>query len=68
MHPERRRPRRIPIGPLHLELTRRRIGDPAPGLCGNPVAKLLGHLGAIREDGQSAEAVVADQPGGSLLG
>src|SRR5271170_3914750 len=39
---EQRRPCQIAIGPFHPEQTRRGLGDFAPGLCGNPVAELLG--------------------------
>jgi hypothetical protein len=68
-HGERCRwPRPLDVGLLDAEETRCDTPHLAPGLCGNPVAKLLGQFGTLAEDGQRAVAVPANELGGCLLG
>lgn len=61
-------PPALDVGLLGAEKTRCGAPHLAPGLCGNPVAKLLGQLGTLAEDGQRAVAVPANELGGCLFG
>jgi hypothetical protein len=46
-----RRPRQVCIAFRAPQNTGRSIGHLAPGLCGNPVAKLLGQFGTLAKNG-----------------